>query len=129
MITAHVSFSSAHVSFSSASVSFSSASVTISYFQLILFFLVYKFIAFLNKKMSFGKTRELKCRFLTEVTTERNLAFERPDFLDPFTAIGHFHKQPPRWPTFLAMLFQILKEGMGPSLFDKLEVRYHVIKM
>ena len=58
----------ASVSFSSASVSFSSASVTISYFQLILFFLVYKFIAFLNKKKSFGKTRELKCRFLTEQT-------------------------------------------------------------
>ena len=47
---------------------------------------------------------------------------------NPFTAIGHFHKQPPRWPTFLAMLFQILEEGMGLSLLDELEVRYHVIK-
>ena len=64
MKTAHVSFSSAHVSFSSAHVSFSSASVTII-FSWFSFFLVYKFIAFLNKKMSFGKTRELKCRFLT----------------------------------------------------------------
>ena len=44
--------------------------------------------------------------------------------------MGHFHKQPPRLPTFLAMLFQILKEGMGLSLLnlDKLEVQYHVIK-
>ena len=62
MLTAHVSFrpasvsfSSASVSFSSASVSFSSASVTISYFQLILFFLVYKFITFLSKKKKFRK--------------------------------------------------------------------------
>ena len=29
-------------------------------------FLVYKFIALLNKKKSFGKTPELKCRFLTQ---------------------------------------------------------------
>ena len=63
MITAHVSFRPASDSFSSASDSFSSASVTISYCQLILFFLAYKFIAFLNKKKSFGKTRELKCHF------------------------------------------------------------------
>ena len=42
--------------------------------------------------------------------------------------MGHFHKQPPRWPTFLAMLLQILKEGMGLSLLDELEVQYHVIK-
>ena len=42
--------------------------------------------------------------------------------------MGHFHKQPPRWPTFWAMLFQILKEGMGLSLLDKLDVQYHVIK-
>ena len=47
---------------------------------------------------------------------------------NPFTATGHFHRQPPRWPTFLAMLFQILKEGMGLSLSDELEVQYHVIK-
>ena len=42
--------------------------------------------------------------------------------------MGYSHKQPPRWPTFLAMLFQIVKEGMGLSLLDKLEVQYHVIK-
>ena len=42
--------------------------------------------------------------------------------------MGHFHKQPPWWPKFLAMLFQILKEGMGLSLLEKLEVQYHVIK-
>ena len=42
--------------------------------------------------------------------------------------MGHFHRQPPRWPTFLAMLFQILKEGMGLSLSDELEVQYNVIK-
>ena len=34
--------------------------------------------------------------------------------------MGHFHKQPPWWPTFLAMLFDILKEGMGLSLLDEL---------
>ena len=48
-------------------------------------------------------------------------------FFNPFTANGHFHKQSTRWPTFL-MLFQILKEGVGLSLLDELEVRYHVIK-
>ena len=48
--------------------------------------------------------------------------------INPFIAMGHFHKQPPRWPTFLAMLFEILKEGMGLSLLEKLEVQYHVIK-
>ena len=48
--------------------------------------------------------------------------------LNPFTATGLFHRQPPRWPTFLAMLFQILKEGIGFSLSDELEVQYHVIK-
>ena len=42
--------------------------------------------------------------------------------------MGHFHKQPPRWPTFSAKLFQILKGGMGFSLLDELEVQYHVIK-
>ena len=42
--------------------------------------------------------------------------------------MGHFHKQPPQWPTFLAMLFQILKKGMGLSFIDELEVQYHVIK-
>ena len=47
---------------------------------------------------------------------------------NPFTAMGHFHKEPTRWPTFLAMLFQILKEGMGLSLLDELKVRYHAIK-
>ena len=47
---------------------------------------------------------------------------------NPFTATGYFDIPPPRWPTFLAMLFQILKEGMGLSLLDELEVRYHVIK-
>ena len=56
-------------------------------------------------------------------------AFQGGFFFNPFTAMGHFHKQPPRWPTFLAMkLFQILKEGMGLSLLDELEVQYHVIK-
>ena len=52
----------------------------------------------------------------------------RSTSLNPFTAMGHSHKQPPRWPTFLAMLFQILKEAMGLSLLDKLKVQYHVIK-
>ena len=47
-------------------------------------------------------------------------------FLNPFTAMGHFQKQPPRWPTFLAILFQILEEGMGLSLLEELKVRYHV---
>ena len=42
--------------------------------------------------------------------------------------MGYFYKQPPRWPTFLAMLFQILKEGLGLSLLDELKVQYHVIK-
>ena len=49
--------------------------------------------------------------------------------LSTFTAIGHFRKQPSRRPTFLAMLFQILKGGMGLSLLDELDVRYHVIKL
>ena len=35
--------------------------------------------------------------------------------IEPFIAIGHLHKQPRRWPTFLTMLIQILKEGMGLS--------------
>ena len=48
--------------------------------------------------------------------------------INPFTAMGHFHKQPPRWPTFLAMLFQILKEGIGRSLLDELEVQYSGIR-
>ena len=26
-------------------------------------------------------------------------------FFNPFTAMGYFQKQPPRWPTFLAMFF------------------------
>ena len=47
---------------------------------------------------------------------------------NPFTATGYFDIPPPRWPTFLAMLFHILKEGMGLSLLDELEVQYHVIK-
>ena len=47
---------------------------------------------------------------------------------NPFTATGYFHRQPPRWLTFLAMLFQILKEGMGLPFSDELEVQYHVIK-
>ena len=42
--------------------------------------------------------------------------------------MGYFHKQPPQWPTSLAMLFQFLKEVMGLSMLDKLEVQYHVIK-
>ena len=46
----------------------------------------------------------------------------------PFTAMDHSYKQPPRWPTFLAMLFQILKEGMGLWSWDELKVKYHVIK-
>ena len=51
--------------------------------------------------------------------------------INPFTATGYFDIPPPRWPTFLAMLFHILKlrkEGMGLSLLDELEVQYHVIK-
>ena len=48
--------------------------------------------------------------------------------LNPFTATGYFDIPPPRWPTFLAMLFPILKEGMGLSLLDEFEVQYHVIK-
>ena len=48
--------------------------------------------------------------------------------VNPFTATGYFDIPPPRWPTFLAMLFHILKEGMGLSLLDELEVQYHVIK-
>ena len=48
--------------------------------------------------------------------------------LNPFTATGYFDIPPPRWPTFLAMLFHILKEGKGLSLLDELEVQYHVIK-
>ena len=48
--------------------------------------------------------------------------------LNPFTVTGYFHRQPPRWQTFLAMLFQILKEGTGLPLSDELEVQYHVIK-
>ena len=48
--------------------------------------------------------------------------------LNPFTATGHFPRQPPRWPTFLAMLFQILNEGMDLPLKDELEKQYHVIK-
>ena len=47
---------------------------------------------------------------------------------NPFTATGYFDIPPPRWPTFLAMLFPILKEGMGLSLLDEFEVQYHVIK-
>ena len=53
---------------------------------------------------------------------------KKKTYVNPLTAMGHFHEQPPRWPTFLAMLFQILKEGMGLSLLDELEVQYHVIK-
>ena len=49
-------------------------------------------------------------------------------FFNPFTATGYFDIPPPRWPTFLAMLFPILKEGMGLSLLDEFEVQYHVIK-
>ena len=41
---------------------------------------------------------------------------------------GYFHRQPPQWPTFLAMLFQIVKEGVGLPMSDELEVQYHVIK-
>ena len=48
--------------------------------------------------------------------------------LNPFTATGYFDIPPPRWPTLLAMLFPILKEGMGLSLLDEFEVQYHVIK-
>ena len=49
-------------------------------------------------------------------------------FINPFTATGYFDIPPPRWLTFLAMLFPILKEGMGLSLLDEFEVQYHVIK-
>ena len=48
--------------------------------------------------------------------------------INPFTATGYFDIPPPRWPTFLVMLFPILKEGMGLSLLDEFEVQYHVIK-
>ena len=50
--------------------------------------------------------------------------------INPFTATGYFHRQQSRWPTFLAMWFKILKEGMGLPLSDayELEVQYHVIK-
>ena len=54
--------------------------------------------------------------------------FWNSNIFDPFTATGYFDIPPPRWPTFLAMLFHILKEGMGLSLLDELEVQYHVIK-
>ena len=47
---------------------------------------------------------------------------------NPFTATGYFDIPPPRWPTFFAMLFPILKEGMGLSLLDEFEVQYHAIK-
>ena len=56
----------------------------------------------------------------------RNLKTKKT--INPFTATGYFHRQPPRWPTFLAMLFQILKEGMVLPLSDELEVQYPVIK-
>ena len=59
--------------------------------------------------------------------TESDLPFKVTNF-NPLTATGYFHRQPPRWPTFLAMLFQILKEGIGLPLSDELEVQYHVIK-
>ena len=38
-----------------------------------------------------------------------HLAIDWYGALNPFTAMGHFYKQPPWWPTFLAMLFQIQK--------------------
>ena len=68
-------------------------------------------------------TPDLPCKILYH-------AFARSTQINPFTATGYFHRQPPRWPTFLAMLFQILKEGMGLPLSDELEVQYiyHVIK-
>ena len=50
------------------------------------------------------------------------------DEINPFTATGYFDIPLPRWPTFLAMLFPILKDGMGLSLSDEFEVQYHVIK-
>ena len=56
------------------------------------------------------------------------LSDETDGVVNPFTAMGHFHKQPHRWPTFLAMLFQILKEGIGLSLLEKLEVQYPLSK-
>ena len=55
-------------------------------------------------------------------------SLRNPLTLNPFTAMGHFHKQPPRWPTLVALLFQILKEGMRFSLLDELDVQYHAIK-
>ena len=48
--------------------------------------------------------------------------------VNPFTATGYVDIPPPRWPTFLVTLFPILKEGMGLSWLDELEVQYHVIK-
>ena len=57
----------------------------------------------------------------------RSTSGSLPVGLNPFTATGCFHRQSPRWPTFLAMLFQILKEGMGLPLSDELEVQYHVV--
>ena len=47
---------------------------------------------------------------------------------NPFTATGYSDIPPPRWPTFLAMLFPIVKEGMCLSLLDEFEVQYQVIK-
>ena len=61
-------------------------------------------------------------RKLFPLSKRRDLGF------NPFTATGYFDIPPPRWPTFLAMLFPILKEGMGLSLLDEFEVQYHVIK-
>ena len=57
-----------------------------------------------------------------------NLSNIARKLFNPFTATGYFDIPPLRWPTFLAMLFHILKEGMGLSLLDELEVQYHVIK-
>ena len=42
----------------------------------------------------------------------RILFFFRKEF-NPFTATGYFDIPPPRWPTFLVMLFPILKEENG----------------
>ena len=62
------------------------------------------------------------------IACDVQLDFECPWKINLFTAMGHFHKQPPRWQTILAMLFQILKERLGLSLSEKLEVQYHMIK-
>ena len=58
---------------------------------------------------------------------QQTQGLSQPTPFNPFTATGYFDIPPPPWPTFLAMLFPILKEGMGLSLLVEFEVQYHVI--